>query len=85
MRLVQLPGDMENEGRVEYCSGGRWGQLCSDFWDSNDAEVVCQQLGYNVEGKSNKLAMSYNRQERSEVSGQRKNLRIQPGFEPRTF
>ena len=59
MRLVQLPGDVKNEGRVEYCSGDRWGQLCSDFWDSNDAEVVCQQLGYNVEGKSNKLAMSY--------------------------
>ena len=52
MRLVQLAGDMENEGRVEFCSGGRWGQLCSDFWDNNDAEVVCRQLGYNVEGKN---------------------------------
>ena len=62
VRLVQLDGDMENEGRVEFCSGGQWGQLCYDSWDSNDAEVVCRQLGYNVEGKSNeftKPAMSY--------------------------
>ena len=51
MRLVQLPGGMENEGQVEYCNGGRWGLVCFDSWDTNDARVICRQLGYNVEGK----------------------------------
>ena len=52
MRLVQLDGDRENEGRVEYCSGGRWGLVCNDFWDINDAKVICRQLGYDVESKT---------------------------------
>ncbi len=51
VRLVQLPGDKENEGQVEYCSGGQWGLVCYDSWDTNDARVICRQLGYNVEGK----------------------------------
>ena len=52
MRLVQLEGDTENEGRVEFCGSGRWGMVCSDDnWDNNDATVICRQLGYNVEGK----------------------------------
>ena len=51
VRLIQLPGGMENEGRVEYCSRGRWGLVCFDSWDTNDARVICRQLGYNVEGK----------------------------------
>ena len=51
MRLVQLPGDMENEGRVEYCSEDRWGLVCFSYWDINDARVICRQLGYDVESK----------------------------------
>ena len=51
MRLFQSEGDMENEGRVEFCSSGRWGLVCYNFWDNNDAKVICRQLGYNVEGK----------------------------------
>ena len=51
MRLFQSEGDMENEGRVEFCSSGRWGLVCYNFWDNNDANVICRQLGYNVEGK----------------------------------
>lgn len=51
MRLVQLAGDMQNEGRVEYCNSSRWGLVCSDSWDTKDAEVVCRQLGYDVESK----------------------------------
>ena len=53
VRLVQLPGDMENEGRVEYCSGGQWIMVCHDSWDNNDARVICRQLGFNVESKFN--------------------------------
>jgi len=39
-------GSQRNEGRVEYCIGGVWKILCSDFFHKSDAEVVCGQLGY---------------------------------------
>ena len=51
VRLVQLDGDVEGEGLVEYCSSGRWGLVCFDSWDTNDARVICRQLGYDVESK----------------------------------
>ena len=44
IRLVG--GGDEFEGRVEICFGNVWGTVCDDLWSTNDAIVVCRQLGY---------------------------------------
>ena len=38
-------------GRLELCLNGQWGVACQDYWNNEQASVVCNQLGFARVGK----------------------------------
>ena len=51
VRLVD--GFSPSEGRVETCWNNTWIVACDSRWDDADVNVVCRQLGLQVEGIAN--------------------------------
>ena len=49
VRLVD--GESSYTGRVQVCIGGRWGTVANEDWGTEDAKVVCRQLGLLDIGK----------------------------------
>jgi hypothetical protein len=43
-------GRDNSEGRVEVCTGGLWGTVCDNHWETLEATVVCKQLDLQVAG-----------------------------------
>ena len=37
-----------NEGLLELYRGGKWGLVCDDDWDKQDADVACRELGFSL-------------------------------------
>ena len=50
IRMVN--GTFNNEGRLEVCYNNEWGTVCDDYFDHEEAKVVCRQLQFPVNGET---------------------------------
>ena len=63
MRLTG--GSTDYQGRVEVCINNLWGSICysssryGNYWDTNDARVVCRKLGHQELGILNLSTTQY--------------------------
>ncbi len=48
IRLISIGNPLE--GRVEVCHEAVWGTVCSNGWETAEANVACKQLGYSRSG-----------------------------------
>lgn len=46
-----MGGSDSSEGTVEICVDYLWGVIDDTLWETNDAVVVCRQLGFSVDSK----------------------------------
>ena len=54
-----IGGDNEFGGRVEVCVNRAWGTVCSRSWGSEEARVVCNQLGATTFGNKTDCTINY--------------------------
>ena len=47
-----MGGQNKFEGRVEVCQDGQWKTVCNDKWGKKEARVVCRQLGFAKDARS---------------------------------
>ena len=52
-------GNGPTEETVEYCINGTWEAVCYNFWDNENAFVVCRQLGFPATSKQLSLTKIY--------------------------
>ena len=59
---LRLEGSsVQGSGRVEVCINNEWGTICNNSWSSNEARVVCKQLGFSIIGiKLHKILYALN-------------------------
>ena len=47
---IRLQGGNATSGRVEICNNNIWGTVCDNIWGTQEAQVVCSDLGYETTG-----------------------------------
>ena len=47
-----MGGQNKFEGRVEVCQDGQWKTVCNSEWGNEEAQVVCRQLGFAEDTRS---------------------------------